>query len=74
MIEVENIRILNIQIQYEDIENFSNIITKLLKETKAAGFKKTFTDEEKEMIERLAESIGVKEDEGASNVLMLQKQ
>lgn len=76
MIDVERLSVLNIQIQNEDVEYFSNIITKLLKETRAAGFKKPYTEEEQNVILSLANALGIKEDngEGGGGILMLQKQ
>jgi hypothetical protein len=59
MIQIEQLRALNLQIQDEDIDTFITLLNKLLIASKQTGFKKPFTVKERDLIMRIAENLGL---------------
>ena len=68
MIEIQEVRMLNISIQDNDIDTFLTLIEKLLVACKQTGFKKPFNDEERELIEGISKFLNInKPEEGRIN-------
>lgn len=61
MISLDHTQILTIQIEGLDIQYFVDVVKKLLATSTQAGFKKSFTLEEREFIKELAANMGMEE-------------
>lgn len=58
-VEIEYVKVLSINLDYDDIDNFLAIMDKLLHAVKQAGFNKTFTTDEISTIYNIAEGLGL---------------
>jgi hypothetical protein len=59
MMEISSVSLLDIKIYDEDIQNFKDLVKKLLFEIKKPGFKKVFNDNQVTLILQIAESLGL---------------
>jgi len=59
MIESQQYHAINISVQDEDISTFMDLLSKLLIACKQTGFKKPFNTNERDLIERIAESLNL---------------
>ena len=57
MVNIDRVRVLSVQIEDDDIEGFISIMNKLLLTANQAGFKKTFTKQERITILNIAEAL-----------------
>jgi hypothetical protein len=69
MVKIEEVRVLSIQLQDEDVDNFISIMTKLLMETKKPGFRKYLTDDESATLNEIAEGIGLEVKVTPTNII-----
>ena len=68
MVKIEEVRVLSIQLQDEDVDNFISIMTKLLMEAKKPGFRKYLTNEESITLNEIAEGIGLEVNVTPTNI------
>lgn len=66
MAEVQQVRMLNLQIQDDEIDTFASLITKLMVASKQTGFKKPFNEWERALIESISEQLGLSKTEECS--------
>jgi hypothetical protein len=59
MMEISSVSLLDIKIYDEDIQNFKDLVKKLLYEIKKPGFKKLFNENQVTLILQIAESLGL---------------
>lgn len=59
MMEIQQIRMLNIQFQDEDIDVFVSLLNKLLVASKQTGFNKPFNTQERILIETMSNNMGL---------------
>lgn len=66
MVEIQQVRMLNLQIQDEEIDTFISLINKLMVASKQTGFKKPFDEWERALIESISEQLGLNKPEEIS--------
>lgn len=64
MIDIQQVKMLNLQLQDEDIDVFVGLMKKLMVASKQTGFKKPFDSIERSLIENISGKLGlIKPDE-----------
>ena len=66
MAEVQQVRMLNLQIQDDEIDTFASLITKLMVASKQTGFKKPFNEWERNLIDNISTQLGLSKTEECS--------
>ncbi|MCK9429246.1 MAG: hypothetical protein M0R17_04530 [Candidatus Omnitrophica bacterium] len=66
MIEIQQTRLLNLQLQDEDIEIFISLVNKLMIATKQTGFKKPFNESQRVLIENIFSQLKLDEIESVN--------
>lgn len=63
MVEIQQVRMLNLQIQDEEIDTFISLINKLMVASKQTGFKKPFDEWERNLIDNISTQLGLSKPE-----------